>query len=214
MVIRSFKEPVPKPYVEKDFSVNSKLPPLPNFAEIEATSKQAAEERTKIVSIIGNIVFSWSNNESMFIYFLMILMKSDFPTAAVTFISLNTTRARLDLIRRLTKAKVSDAAVIRKVDRLIERFNACTRVRNEFNHCIYELNEKGQFTYTNALRITEKKTGIEFVERKAFDDKRIQEMMRTIRKLETLNRDLWSFLPVFEKAVQAGAKVTAKTKRS
>lgn len=80
--------------------------------------------------MIGNLVFSWSNNESLFIYLLMILLKTDQTSAAVVFATLNTTRARLDLIQRLAKLHVSDRTVTRTLDQLIERFKEYTRIRN------------------------------------------------------------------------------------
>ena len=38
----------------------------------------------------------------------------------------------------------------------------------------------------------------------ANDDKRRREIANTVRKLTTLNRDLWSFLPELENKVRAG----------
>ncbi len=191
--------------------MKTKLPPAPDFAAIDAQSVSTADERTNVLALIGSLVFTWSNNESMFIYFLMVLLKTDFSSAAITFVSLNTTRARLDLVRRLAKEKVDDPDMVRRVEKLIERFNACTKIRNEFNHCIYQLNEAGQFTHTTILRVTEKKSDIQFAEVREFDTKRINEMTRTIGKLTQLNRDLWDFLPILEKHI-AGNKKAAKPK--
>ena len=193
--------------------MKSKLPPAPNFANIDSTSAQTAGDRTRVLALIGNLVFTWSNNESMFIYFLQVLLKTDFSSAAITFVSLNTTRARLDLVRRLAKDKIDEPKVVRRIERLIERFNVCTKVRNEFNHCIYQLNEAGQFTHTTILRVTEKKTNLQYAEVREFDERRIQEMTRTIRKLTILNRDLWAFLPELERSVNGGGK-PAKGKSS
>lgn len=60
------------------------------------------------LTLIGNLVHCWSNNESLFIYILMLLMETDEATAAIVFATLNTTRARIDLIERLAKIKVGD----------------------------------------------------------------------------------------------------------
>ena len=89
------------------------------------------------LTLIGNLVYCWSNNESLFIYILMLLMESDETSAAVVFGTLNTTRARIDLIERLAKLKIRDQAIEKKLDDIIERFNDTTRIRNEFNHCMY-----------------------------------------------------------------------------
>jgi hypothetical protein len=178
--------------------MNTRLPDSPNFNKLEANAADSARQRTQIMALIGNLVFSWSNNESVFIYVLMELLNTDFQSAAVTFISLNTTRARLDHIRRLAKISIKDDKLRRRLERLIERFNDCTKVRNEFNHCIYQVDDGGNITHTHSLRVTEKKGELQLGEIKAFDDRRYEEINRTIRKLTVLNRDLWSYLPELE----------------
>jgi DNA integrity scanning protein DisA with diadenylate cyclase activity len=176
----------------------SRLPPVPDFTALDAAAPTTADERTRALALIGNLVFTWSNNESVFIYALMVLLETDFSSAAITFISLNTTRARLDLVRRLAKTKLTDDRLIDKVEKLIERFNECTRIRNEFNHCIYQLNERAQITHANVLRINEKKNKVEFAVIREFDDKRMRDIAGTIRKLTVLNRDLWTLLGEME----------------
>ena len=41
---------------------------------------------------MGHLICSWSNSESLFIYALMILLRTDEASAAVVFATLNTTR--------------------------------------------------------------------------------------------------------------------------
>jgi hypothetical protein len=43
------------------------LPPRPNFEAIEAAALESADRRTMLLALIGHLVFSWSNNESLFI---------------------------------------------------------------------------------------------------------------------------------------------------
>ncbi|MFM9942066.1 MAG: hypothetical protein ACKVP7_21485 [Hyphomicrobiaceae bacterium] len=178
--------------------MNKKIPATPNFKEIDASAPSSAAQRTEVLALIGNLVFTWSNNESMFIYVLMLLMRVDFETAAITFVSLNTTRARLDLIRRLAKTKCKDPAAVRKLEKLIDRFNECTKVRNDFNHCIYQLDATGRITHTNVLRLIEDKKGVRFADLRAVDRERLDEVASTIRKLTLLNRDMWAFLRELE----------------
>jgi hypothetical protein len=86
--------------------VSSRLPAKPDFDVIAASAPSTADRRTLFLALIGNLVSSWSNNESLFIYVLMILMRTDQESAALTFATLNTTRARLDLIQRLVVGQV------------------------------------------------------------------------------------------------------------
>lgn len=176
-----------------------RLPPQPDFKAIEAAAPASSNRRTLILALIGNLVFAWANNESMFIYVMMLLMETDQTSATIAFGTLNTTRARIDLIQRLAKAKIADKATAKELDALIERFNDCTRIRNEFNHCIYSLNEKGEISHTQSLRIQEVKGRLQLGSSRKMDDRRIQEMLDTFTEMKQLNRDLWEFLPRLEK---------------
>lgn len=174
--------------------MSSALPPIPDFKAIEAAAPGSADRRTLILALIGNLVFSWSNNESLFIYILMLLLRTDQASAAVVFATLNTTRARLDLIQRLAKVQIKDRSMANSLTRLINRFNECTRVRNEFNHCMYTVASTGEITHTQSMRIFETRSGLSFGEIRAFDDARINEMNKTTQELKKINREIWSLL--------------------
>ncbi len=162
-----------------------------------------------VLALIGNVVFSWSNNESMFIYVLMILLETDDVSAAVVFATLNTTRARIDLVQRLAKIKVRDANVADELEKIIERFNAATRTRNEFNHSMYTLNEKGEITHTSSMRIQEtRKGGLQLGIGRPMDDDRIRDMVRAIEDMKALNREMWAFLPRLEASIIERRKTT------
>ena len=179
----------------------TRLPPKPDFEAIEAAAIDSADRRTMILALIGNLVFSWSNNESMFIYVLMILLETDEVSAAIVFATLNTTRARLDLVQRLATAKINDRQTARSLEKIISRFNECTRIRNEFNHCMYTVNERGEITHTHAMKIKESRGRLTLGDLRPMDDARIAELVKSVEDLKTLNRDLWEFLPRLQKAV-------------
>jgi len=175
--------------------VSTQLPPKPDFEAIEAVAPKSADRRTLILALIGNLTFSWSNNESLFIYILMLLLNTDQASASIVFATLNTTRARLDLINRLAKMQIKDRAVDRELSRLIERFHDSTRARNEFNHCMYTLGSQGEITHTSSLRIVETRKGLAFGETRPMDDARIKELTEATHELKQLNRDIWDFMP-------------------
>jgi len=178
------------------------LPPMPDFAAIDAVAPKSADHRTSILALIGNLVFSWSNNESLFIYLLMLLLRTDQTSAAIVFATLNTTRARLDLIQRLAKVNVRDRDLEKALNDLIERFNDCTRIRNEFNHCMYMVDDRGEITHTHSIKIVETRKRLQFGEVRPMDDARIKEMMATIQELKKLNRDIWQFLPRLQRHLE------------
>jgi hypothetical protein len=177
--------------------VVSRLPPKPNFAaiEAEAAAHQSASRRTFILAVIGNLVYSWSNNESMFIYVLMLLMKTDEASATVVFATLNTTRARLDLVERLAKIKIKDRTIEKELERLVAKFNDYTRIRNEFNHCMYTVDEHGEITHTHSIRMHSARGRLQLGVVRKLDEPRLKEMLDAIRNLTQLNRDIWNFLP-------------------
>ena len=173
----------------------SQLPPKPDFAAIEAAAHQTANRRTFIMALIGNLVYSWANNESMFIHMLMVLMNTDEASAAVVFATLNTTRARLDLVERLAKVKVKDRSTLKALERIVARFNDLTKICNEFNHCMYTLDERGEFTHTHSIRLQEVRGKLQLGVVRKMDDARIKEMTEAIRDMTKLNREIWDFLP-------------------
>jgi len=189
--------------------MSSKTPLPPDFAAMEALAPSSADQRTYILALIGNLNFSWSNNESMFIYLLMALLETDLQAAAITFATLNTTRARLDLVRRLAKTKISDPKLLAAIERVITRFNQCTKLRNELNHCIYHINDEGRFTHMTILRISESKTGIKVGYDVQFDKRKINQIITTAAKLKDINREIWTLMPILEKAM--GAKSATGT---
>jgi hypothetical protein len=176
----------------------SRLPRPPDFDAIAAAAGATQDRRTEILSLIGNLVFSWSNNESLFIYVLMVLLETDEVSAAIVFATLNTTRARLDLVQRLSKAKVRDEAIARELDDLVSRFSKQTRLRNDLNHCMYTVNESGEITHTQLMKLEERRGALSFGRIRKMDRERLDEMAQAIREHGALNRDLWAFLPRLE----------------
>lgn len=193
--------------------VLSQLPPRPDFEALAASAPATADRRTLILALIGNLVSSWSNNESLFIYVLMILMRTDQASAALTFATLNTTRARLDLIQRLAKITIKDKILDRSLSKIIERFNETTHVRNEFNHCMYIVDAGGQITHTQSMRIVQTKNSLQFGEMKSMDEARLKGMVKTIKEMTRINRDIWDFLPRLEAHLQSNAALAREGAR-
>lgn len=183
----------------------SKLPPKPNFDLLAAAAPASADRRTLVLALIGNLICSWSNNESLFIYVLMILLRTDEASAAVVFATLNTTRARLDLIQRMAKIRITDRTISRKLARLIERFVELTKVRNELNHCMFIFDTSGAITHTQSMRLAETKSSLRFGEMKALDESRLKDMLQTTNEMTKINRDIWDLLPELEAHVCGAA---------
>jgi hypothetical protein len=192
--------------------VSTQLPPRPDFEAIEAAAPASADRRTLILALIGNLSFSWSNNESLFIYVLMLLLNTDEVSAATVHATLNTTRARLELIQRLAKVHIKDRAIERSLDKIIERFNECTRVRNEFNHCMFSVNADGEITQTQSIKIMQRRDRLQWAEVKPMDDARVREMLATTDELKQINRDIWDFLPQLAEHLSRARKQPSPSK--
>jgi hypothetical protein len=183
--------------------VLSQLPPRPDFEGLAAAAPTSADRRTFILALIGNLIVNWSNNESLFIYVLMILLDTDRSSAAIVFATLNTTRARLDLILRLSKIRLKDAKLDKALSKLIDRFNRSTALRNEFNHCLYITDEAGRITHTQSMRIVESRQHLQFGTSKPLDNARLKSMIEAAREMTNINRDIWELLPKLQLHLQS-----------
>ena len=184
----------------------SKLPPKPDFDMLAAAAPASADRRTFVLALIGNLICSWSNNESLFIYVLMIMLRTDEASAAVVFATLNTTRARLDLIQRMAKIRITDKVLAKNLTAIIERFGESTKVRNELNHCMFIYDASGAITHTQSMRLVETKASLRFGEMKALDESRLQDMVKTTNEMTKINRDIWDLLPRLESHICGDAQ--------
>jgi hypothetical protein len=174
------------------------LPQKPDFLALETAALATTEQRTIILALIGDLNFSWSNTESMFIYIIMLLLETDDVSAAIVFSTLNTTRSRLDLVRRLSSAKITNLDVQEDIEKLISQFDKTTSLRNDLNHATFVFNKEGQITHTQSLKLKETKGQIQFGMLRSMDDKRLDEIRLVVNKLKSLNRDIWDILPRIE----------------
>ncbi len=186
--------------------MNRNIPPSPDFENLDAISHEKAGRRKLILGLMGNISYCWSNNESMFIYIIMALMGTDETSAAIIFATLNTTRARVELVERLARAKLTEEDLNKELRRIIRVFNECTKIRNEFNHSMFKVNEAGDITHTQSMRVQMRGNSISFGELKEIDDRRLKEISNTINRLVRLNREIWRFLPQLQAAMANAEK--------
>jgi hypothetical protein len=178
------------------------MPIAPDFDAIDRASPVTADRRTTILALIGNLVYAWSNNETMLIYLIQYLMRTDETSAATVYATLNTSRARMDLVQRLARINLADEALLARVASTLKRLSLCAQIRNEFNHCMYEVDAAGSITHTRSMRMVEKNGRPSLGERMALDDAKIAKVTRTTRQLQAINRDLWSLLPDLHRAMQ------------
>ena len=178
------------------------LPEPPDFDAIEIAARETGASRANLMVLIGQVVLGSSNNESLLVYILMVLLRTDEPSAAIVFSTLNTTRARLDLVSRLARIKIGDRETRRALDQVVDLFNDANQVRNEFLHAMYTVDAKGAITHTQTMRLIVKGGRTSFGEQTPIDQKRLDGMVKACRDLRSLNRKIWELLPRLQDAIR------------
>lgn len=168
---------------------------LPKFSDLDAAAFESAPERTFMLALIGNLSFVWANNESLFIHMIEALVGCDEATAVIIFASLSTTRSRIETIERLGRAKLRDATLRGELETLLREFNICTKIRNEFVHCMYGLDEHGALSHTQSFRIRDVDGKQALEPPKAIDAARVTKLTDTVARMKRYNREVFGILP-------------------
>lgn len=140
---------------------------------------------------IGKLNYSWTNTESLLIHFIAGLAKCDKEVAVVIFLTLNTSRARLDLVERL--AKLPDVSVEERdaVLSLAQEMSRLSSLRNRYNHCIYAFDPENGSTRTILMRIADRKSDIRMGQANPIDGVALAEIDETLAGLVKLNARFW-----------------------
>ncbi|MBB4105423.1 hypothetical protein [Allorhizobium borbori] len=143
---------------------------------------------------VGQLNYVWTNTESLLIYVTAHLLKIDKEAAIIIFLTLNTTRARIDLVERLAKRHtVSDAdrtAVLSAMGRLKRQ----AKVRNKYNHSIYSHDGNGRISGTQLMRLVETDRAILYGKEERLDARELRELERAITEIAAISEALWAFI--------------------
>lgn len=145
---------------------------------------------------IGRINYSWTNTESLLIHLIAGLVPTDKDTATILHLTLNTSRARLDLVERLTKrdaCPLPDAAQARilAVSLSMKRLSG---LRNKLNHSIYAFDAGGGPVRAIEMRIADRKKGLRLGEETALDSATLGELDTALAEIQSVNREVWAIL--------------------
>lgn len=141
--------------------------------------------------LIGRLNYSWTNTESLLIHFIAGLSKCDKETAVVIFLTLNTSRARIDLVERLAKLERVAPAERDAILSLTQEMTRLSSLRNRYNHCIYAFDPENGSPRTILMRIADRKTGIKVGQSNEMDDAALTEITDSIDRLARLNGAFW-----------------------
>ena len=95
---------------------------------------------------VGRLNYVWTNTESLLIYIIAHLLRVEKDAAIVVFLTLNTTRARMDLIERLAKLASTPPSDRKAILSAMARLKKESKTRNKYNHCIYSFDDKGDIS--------------------------------------------------------------------
>lgn len=147
--------------------------------------------------LIGRLNYSWTNTESLLVHLIAGLARTDKETAVILFLTLNTMRARVDLVERLAKLDRVAGPERKRILAATRRLVALSAARNRYNHSIYAFDPESGNVRTILMRIADRKDEIRVGQTTALDREALAEIGSTITGIGELNREFWSIIRDF-----------------
>ena len=148
----------------------------------------------ELLLLIGKLNYAWTNTESLLIYLMAFLMRSGKEVAIVTFLTLNTSRARLEFIERLLRLESTDPEIRARLTPIVARMKMGAKVRNKYNHCIYSFDEHGDIEATQLMRIADYGDTLKYGKIEVLDDNEIGRIDEAISEIIMMNRSIFEFI--------------------
>ncbi|CDZ29563.1 hypothetical protein [Neorhizobium galegae] len=156
-----------------------------------APSQATSTRLQDILLLIGQLNYTWTNTESLLIHMIAGLAQVDKETAIVIFLTLNTTRARVDLVERLTKMRKTAPVCRKEILEATRRLSDEAKLRNKYNHCIYSFDPDSGRNVTQSMRIFESRDEIKYGKIEELDAREIGRIRESINSLVAINRMFW-----------------------
>jgi hypothetical protein len=147
--------------------------------------------------LIGQLNYTWTNTESLLIYLIAGLAQVDKETAIVIFLTLNTTRARIELVERLAKLRKTPSDPRREILDMTEQLTKQAKLRNKYSHCIYSFDPSGMSGSTQLMRIFDAKDEIRYGKVEELDDEEIEKVKLCIEEIQFINRNIWKLIDTY-----------------
>jgi len=143
---------------------------------------------------VGRLNYVWTNTESLLIYIIAHLLRVEKEAAIVVFLTLNTTRARIDLVERLSKLASTSSSDKKAILSAMSRLKKESKMRNKYNHCIYSFDDKGEISSTQLMRLVEDDKEIRYGKVEQMDEREIDLLEKSIAEIVDISRALWTFI--------------------
>lgn len=150
-----------------------------------------------ILLLVGRLNYTWTNTESLLLHLIAGLSGTTKDVAVVIFLTLNTTRARVDLVERLAKMPHQNPAERDAVLTLTKGLMKLSGARNRFNHCIYAFDPDGGPPKSILMRIADRKDEIRIGQTVDLDATAIASITQSIGDLARINQEIWAHIARF-----------------
>ncbi|WP_413220925.1 hypothetical protein [Tritonibacter mobilis] len=147
--------------------------------------------------LVGRLNYAWTNTESLLIHLIAGLAEVDKETATIIFLTLNTTRARIDLVERLSKLDRVSADERDPVLALTGRIQRQSALRNRYNHCIYAFDPENGNLHTILMRIADRKDTLKIGQSTPLNDAAAEDIETAISELTAINHGIWQVIAQF-----------------
>jgi hypothetical protein len=148
----------------------------------------------RFLLLTGRMNYMWTNTESLLIHVIAGLAGTTKETAVVIFLTLNTTRARIDLVERLAKMEGHGPEERDRVLAGTRELARLSGIRNRLNHCIYAFDAESGSAQTILMRIADRKTEIRMGQTEPIDTTEMERLTAALDDLAALNRSLWQMI--------------------
>ena len=146
----------------------------------------------RFLLLLGRLNYSWTNTESVLIHMIAGLARTDKETAVVLFLTLNTTRARVDLVERLAKLDRVSETERDGVLGLTRQMLRLAGMRNTYNHCIYAFDQRSGDLSAIRMRVADRRNAIKMGETSVLDAETLDRIEGSLQDLARLNTDFWA----------------------
>ena len=147
--------------------------------------------------LVGKLNYSWTNTESLLIHLIAGLSGVDKDVALVLFLTLNTTRARIDLVQRLAKMERTGTAERKRNVNVTNRILKLSSLRNRYNHCIYAFDPDGGNPRSILMRIADRKDAIKVGQVHELNQVAAADVEAAIGSLRRINTEIWAIVADF-----------------
>jgi len=151
----------------------------------------------RLMNLVGRLNYYWTNTETLLIHLIAGLARTDKEAAIIIFLTLNTTRARIDLVERLAKmSSTSEEQRVRilSITRDVMKFSG---LRNHYNHSLYAFDPQTGAARTIMMRIADRKDNLKIGRTTEIDDAALEELDKTLDAIGELNKDFWRAIKDF-----------------